>query len=188
MVHAKISAKKFGGSPEDYLAIHDFMDCTKMALADVRHRMVLHNTVGCFIAERVFGHVIVNSEGKAVHVRDVAEAHVIEDLGFIPSLDKCFAGMKIETWMGGKVSKYAEESKPQPVETPTAGGGMVIPTTTVEYPPLTRTIGITGVTGFVDTNLIPRNNIDEMEPTTAVPAKEFFLDGASKAMRHESID
>lgn len=116
MVHARISAKKFGGTPEDYLAIHDFMDCTKMALPDVRHRMVLHNSVGCFIAERVFGHTIVNSDNKTVHVRDVAEAHVIEDLGFIPTLEKCFSGMPIEQWMGGKVSKYKEESKPQPVE------------------------------------------------------------------------
>lgn len=116
MVHARISAKKFGGSPEDYLAIHDFMDCTKMALPDVRHRMMLHNSVGCFIAERVFGHTIINSENKTVHVRDVAEAHVIEDLGIIPTLEKCFSGMAIEQWMGGKVSKYKDESKPQPVE------------------------------------------------------------------------
>lgn len=114
LVHARISAKKFGGVAEDYLAIHDFMDCTKMALPDVRHRMVLHNSVGCFIAEKVFGHTITNSENKTVHVRDVAEAHVIEDLGFIPTFEKCFSGMAIEQWMGGKVLKYKEESKPQP--------------------------------------------------------------------------
>jgi hypothetical protein len=113
LVHARISAKNFGGKPIDYLAIHDFMDCTKMSLPDVRHRMVLHNSVGCFIAERVFGHTIVNSDGKTVHVRDVAEAHVIEDLGFIPTLEKCFSGMKIEQWMGGKVSRYAKDSEPQ---------------------------------------------------------------------------
>ena len=117
MVHARISAKKFGGVPEDYIEIHDFMDCTKMALPDVRHRMVLHNSVGCYIAEMVFGYTIVNSDKKTVHVRDVAEAHVIEDMGFIPTLEKCFSGMPIENWMGGRVSKYAEESKPQPVET-----------------------------------------------------------------------
>ena len=116
MVHARISAKKFGGVAEDYLAIHDFMDCTKMALPDIRHRMMLHNSVGCFIAERVFGHTITNSENKTVHVRDVAEAHIIEDLGFIPTLEKCFSSMSIEAWMGGKVSKYKEESKPQPAE------------------------------------------------------------------------
>jgi hypothetical protein len=120
MVHARISAKKFGGIAEDYLAIHDFMDCTKMALPDVRHRMMLHNSVGCFIAERVFGHTITNSENKTVHVRDVAEAHIIEDLGFIPTLEKCFSGMAIEAWMSGGVHKHKEESKPQPIESPKA--------------------------------------------------------------------
>lgn len=87
-----------------------------MALPDVRHRMVLHNSVGCYIAEMVFGHVIVNSDKKAVSVRDIAEAHVIEDLGFIPTLERCFSGMKLEPWMGGRVSMYKEESKPQPVD------------------------------------------------------------------------
>lgn len=133
MVHARISAKKFGGKPEDYLAIHDFMDCTKMALPDVRHRMMLHNSVGCFIAERVFGHTIVNSEGKTVHVRDVAEAHVIEDLGFIPTLEKCFSGMQIEPWMSGGVSKYKEESKPQCVEAKTVEGSLNVSSNAGEY-------------------------------------------------------
>lgn len=133
MVHARISAKKFGGIAEDYLAIHDFMDCTKMALPDVRHRMMLHNSVGCFIAERVFGHTITNSENKTVHVRDVAEAHIIEDLGFIPTLEKCFSGMAIEAWMSGGVHKHKEDSKPQPAQ---------------EFPPmppLTEKMGITTV-------------------------------------------
>ncbi len=119
MVHARISAKKFGGVAEDYLAIHDFFDMTKMALPDIRHRMVLHNSVGCYIAEKVFGHTITNSDNKTVHVRDVAEAHIIEDLGFIPTLERCFSGMPLEPWMGGKVAKYKEESKPQPVEVDT---------------------------------------------------------------------
>ena len=151
MVHARISAKKFGGVAEDYLAIHDFMDCTKMALPDVRHRMVLHNSVGCFIAERVFGHTIVNSEGKTVHVRDVAEAHVIEDLGFIPTLEKCFAGMEIEAWMGGKVSQYKEESKPQPVllqEEDPKPSIMQPVTTGTPLPPLPTSI--TGADIFID--------------------------------------
>ncbi len=113
MVHARISAKKFGGIPEDYLAIHDFMDCTKMALPDIRHRMILHNSVGCFIAERVFGHTLTNSENKVFHVRDVAEAHIIEDMGFIPTLEKCLESVKIEPWMSGGVKLYKEDSKPQ---------------------------------------------------------------------------
>lgn len=99
-LHAKSSAKKFGGKPQDYLAIHDFMDSTKACLPDVRHRAVLHNSFGCYVAERVFGHVIVNSDGREVSVRDVAEQHVVEDLGTIPTLEKWLSGLEIREWMG----------------------------------------------------------------------------------------
>lgn len=55
IVHARLSAKRYGGEPEDYLDIHNFMDSTKALLPDVRHRAMLHNSYGCFIAEMVFG-------------------------------------------------------------------------------------------------------------------------------------
>lgn len=38
--HARNSARKFGGMPEDYIEIHNFMDVSKSAHADVRHRAV----------------------------------------------------------------------------------------------------------------------------------------------------
>jgi hypothetical protein len=102
--HATNSARKYGGVPEDYQAIHDFMDHTKQNIPDMRHRMILHNSWGCYLAEKVFGTYLVNNEGRKVSVRDVAEQHVLEDLGYIPTLEKCFKSMKLEKWMGGKVS------------------------------------------------------------------------------------
>ena len=98
-LHAKSAAKKFGGVPEDYLAISDFFDGTKAHLADARHRMLLHNSYGVFLCERIFGHVIVNSDGKDVPVRLIAERHVTEDFGWIPSVEQCLAGMPLEKWM-----------------------------------------------------------------------------------------
>lgn len=100
-LHAKSSAKKFGGKPEDYLGLHDFMDSSKAAHASVKHRAVLHSAFGIFIAEQVFGHNLANSDGKLVSVRDVAEQHVLEDLGTIPSLDDWLRNLPIEDWMGG---------------------------------------------------------------------------------------
>lgn len=111
-VHSKIHARKWGGVPEDYLPINDFLDCTKMALPDVRHRMMLHNSVGCYIAERIFGTNITNSDGKLVSVRDIAESHIIEDIGRIPTLEQCFKTMSIESWMSGGIktsNKIMEE-------------------------------------------------------------------------------
>ncbi len=100
-LHAKSSAKKYGGKMEDYQDIHDFMDLSKSSLPDVRHRAVLHSSFGCFIVEQTFGKTRLNSDGKMYSPRDVAEDHTIEDLGFIPTLDKWFENMPIEKWMGG---------------------------------------------------------------------------------------
>ena len=84
--HSISSAKKHGGVPEDYQAIHDFMDSTKSSFANWRHRALLHNSFGIFLAEQVFGATITNSTGRKIPVRIIAEQHVTEDLGFIPTV------------------------------------------------------------------------------------------------------
>ena len=117
-IHAKSSAKKYGGTPEDYLDIHDFMDSSKSSEATVKHRCVFHSAFGCYIVEKVFGHNRENSEGKIYSVRDIAENHIIEDLGRIPSLNEWLQHMPIETWMGGRTKK----------KTHCAEGGVVLTT------------------------------------------------------------
>lgn len=99
--HARVSAKKFGGVPEDYQPIHDFIDSSKSSVADVRHRAMLHSAWGIFLTEKVFGHTIPNSKGDQVPVRLIAEEHILEDLGFIPSMEHWLKNMRIETWMSG---------------------------------------------------------------------------------------
>ena len=105
MLHALTSAKKFGGSPEDYMKIHDFIDQTKAHVPDLRHRAILHNSFGIYLVEQVFGHTFVNSEGLAVQTRDVAEEHVLQDLGFIPTLQDYLKHLPMLTWLGGRVKK-----------------------------------------------------------------------------------
>lgn len=107
--HAKNSAKKYGGVPEDYQALHDFFDSTKAAVPDIRHRAVLHSAFGIFLLERVFGTTITNSEGRRVSVRDIGEDHVIEDLGFIPTMERWLKNLPIEEWMGGARRKAASK-------------------------------------------------------------------------------
>lgn len=100
-LHAISSAKKHGGKMEDYMDIHDFMDSTKAALPDVRHRAILHNSFGCFIVEKVFGTVRHNSDGKMYSTRDIAEQHIMEDLGgHIPTIEEWLRDVKIAPWMG----------------------------------------------------------------------------------------
>ena len=99
-IHAKASAKKFGGTPEDYLDIHNFMDSSKAHIADVRHRALFHNTYGCFIVEQIFGVVRTNSDNKEYSTRDIAEQHILEDLGTIPTVKDWLHKIPIESWMG----------------------------------------------------------------------------------------
>ena len=100
-LHAKLSVKKWGGKPEDYLEIHDFIDSTKAHHADMRHRAMLHNSWGIYLCERIFGHNSENSDGRLVSVRDVAEQHVIEDLGRIPAITEYLSAMPMMAWLGG---------------------------------------------------------------------------------------
>jgi len=69
--HAQSSARKFGGRAEDYLPIHNWFDESKAFLADFRHRALRHHAEGIFLAEKLFGVAIVNSDGKKVPVRYV---------------------------------------------------------------------------------------------------------------------
>lgn len=101
-IHAQNSAKRFGGIPDDYLKIHDWFDQTKAHFPDMRHRAILHSSFGIFLCEQIFGTFIVNESGKTVQVRDIAEFHVIEDLGFIPTVQDYLKDMPFYEWLGGK--------------------------------------------------------------------------------------
>ena len=107
--HARISAKKYGGCAEDYQHLHDFFDSSKQTMADMRHRAILHLAFGIFLLERVFGTTITNSSGKKVCVRDIGEDHVIQDLGFIPSVERWLKNLPIEDWMLGSRCKTQGE-------------------------------------------------------------------------------
>jgi hypothetical protein len=103
-IHSKNSARKFGGKPEDYLAIHNFMDSSKGAIGDNRHRALTHNS--WFVSadgplERIFGVVIKNSDNKEVSVRDIGEQHILEDFGmkFIPTAQDYLQEMEFKSWM-----------------------------------------------------------------------------------------
>ncbi len=101
-VHAQSSAEKFGGKPEDYIAIHDFMDSSKAAMPDNRHRALTHHTwFITVVLDRVFGPAIKNSDGKMIPTRDIGEQHVAEDYGdkFIPSAQDYLQFMEAKPWM-----------------------------------------------------------------------------------------
>lgn len=109
--HAKSAAKKWGGEPEDYLPIEEFIDSSKQIIGDARHRSMYHHTAGIFLCERIFGKTITNSRGVQVPVRLIAEQHVMEDLGWLPSPADYINGMTLATWMSGSIRKEVPLSK-----------------------------------------------------------------------------
>lgn len=111
-IHAVNSVRKYGGKVEDYQAVHDFFDSSKAHVPDIRHRALLHSSFGIFMVEQVFGTTITNSDGKVISVRDLGEDHVIEDMGFIPTVDKWLNNIPINDWMWGakrgKLKKHVD--------------------------------------------------------------------------------
>jgi len=98
--HAESSARKFGGIPADYQAIHDWFDASKEHMAFFTHRALRHHTQGIFQAERVFGLTITNSAGRVVPLRWIGEQHVKEDCrGKIPSVSDWLGRIQPEAWM-----------------------------------------------------------------------------------------
>jgi len=97
--HAVSSARKFGGEPDDYQSLHDWFDESKAFVPDIRHRALRHHAEGIFLAERIFGPTILNSQGRRIPTRFLGEQHVKEDLGWIPTVQDWLECLKVEPWM-----------------------------------------------------------------------------------------
>ena len=114
--HALSSVRKWGGTSDDYLALHQWFDETKAIFADPRHRALRHHAEGIFMLETLFGATITNSDGKVVPVRLIGEQHVIEDLGFIPSFADWGRLIQPHTWMlkGRQLDQPTSDAPPEP--------------------------------------------------------------------------
>jgi hypothetical protein len=135
--HALSSAKKWGGTPEEYLPVHQWFDESKMITADFRHRALRHHAEGIFMAETIFSTTLTLSTGRIIPVRWIGEQHVREDLGFIPSFSKWVQAIRPEPWMG-RAENLIEVPNPEllnegtlttvPVRFPDASTQMPVPT------------------------------------------------------------
>ncbi|MGW2713698.1 DUF6915 family protein [Streptomyces sp. NPDC001356] len=106
--HAVSAARKWGGEPELYLPIEEFIDSSKAILGDVRHRAIYHHTEGVWLVQRIFGVTLDVPKGNRivkVPTRLIAERHIQEDLGWLPSPADYIKGMPVESWMSGSKRK-----------------------------------------------------------------------------------
>ena len=121
--HAVRSAKLFGGVAEDYLPVHNWFDESKAHMPDLRHRALRHHAEGIFQCERAFGVTLVNADGRAVPTRLVAEQHVKDDLGWIPTVKDWLSNLRVEPWMGRTPFQPTRDA----ANDPTAGAPAVGP-------------------------------------------------------------
>ena len=98
--HAVSSVKKWGGVPDDYIAIHDWFDGSKEIICDFRHRALRHHAEGISLCVQLFGRTITTSHGRVLPVRWVGEQHIREDFGHIPSFVDWCRAIKPQPWMG----------------------------------------------------------------------------------------
>jgi len=110
--HAVSAAHKWGGEPEDYLDIEEFIDSSKKTFGDYRHRAMYHHTLGVYLCEDLFGKtrkVQKNTKFIDVPVRLIAERHIVEDLGFLPSPEHYLKHIPYDDpaslWMSGAKRK-----------------------------------------------------------------------------------
>jgi hypothetical protein len=100
--HCKTSVRKWKGIPSDYERIHVWLDETKAWVGHSMHRMFRHHSEGIFECERVFGKSFINSDGKTVYTRYIAEQHIKEDCNnYIPTAKEwvtMIASGKPEKW------------------------------------------------------------------------------------------
>ena len=85
--HALISQKTHGGTWQDYIEIHNFLDSSKAACANFKHRLLLHHAEGIELGVQIFGEKFTNSEGKSIEIRRLLTEHLIEDVGKVMTVE-----------------------------------------------------------------------------------------------------
>lgn len=119
MIHAKSSAKRWGGVAEDYLAIHKLIDSPKATMNNNTARVMTHNTWFAYeMIPLVFGYNITNSAGKSVDTTDIAMLHILEDFRFkfVPTPQDYLKHLVLQPWMNNGVKMVDNEESKQIAE------------------------------------------------------------------------
>ncbi len=73
--HARITARRYGGEWQDWIAIHDWIDRSKAIFPSMQHRMFLHSDFGEWLAVKIHGEAIRSKSGTVVTTRDLFRDH-----------------------------------------------------------------------------------------------------------------
>lgn len=108
-LHAKSSALRFGGEVDAYLPIHKWFDEPKRDVGDFRHRAIRHHMLGVRECVERFGDFIDRGDGRTVAVALIGEQHLMEDCGFLPTVDDWMRHLDAQPWMASAARKLSRE-------------------------------------------------------------------------------
>lgn len=98
------SVRHFGGDPEDYRELHEFLDSITGEIEGAWG--ITHSTFGLGLAEQWFGYVI---GPRDVPTRTVAEKHILAEYLAIPSVQDWLSAVPIQPWMYNQAAQLSVE-------------------------------------------------------------------------------
>jgi len=115
--HARITAHRYGGEWQDWIAIHDWIDRSKMIFPSMQHRMLLHSDFGEWLAVRIHGEKIGAEDGTVISTRDLFRDHQMEDLGRVVTLEEWLREIDAGYWTRRrKPPRQLEQIREEPAE------------------------------------------------------------------------
>jgi hypothetical protein len=113
--HARITAHRYGGKWQDWIAIHDWIDRSKAIFPSMQHRMLLHSDFGEWLAARIHGEAIGSKDGTVIPTRDLFRDHQVEDLGRVVTLAEWLHEINTDYWTRRrKPPRQLEQIKEEP--------------------------------------------------------------------------
>jgi len=115
--HARITAHRYGGKWQDWIAIHDWIDRSKAIFPSMQHRMLLHSDFGEWLVVRIHGEAIGSKDGTVIPTRDLFRDHQVEDLGRVVTLAEWLHEINADYWTRRrKPPRQLEQIREEPAE------------------------------------------------------------------------
>ena len=115
--HARITAYRYGGEWQDWIAIHDWIDRSKAIFPSMQHRIFLHSDFGEWLAVRIHSEKIGAEDGTVIPTRDLFRDHQVEDLGRVVTLAEWLREIDTEYWKcRRKPPRHLEQIREEPAE------------------------------------------------------------------------
>jgi uncharacterized protein DUF6915 len=115
--HARITAHRYGGGWQNWIAIHDWIDRSKMIFPSMQHRMLLHSDFGEWLAVGIHGEKIGAEDGNFISTRYLFRDHQMEDLGRVVTLAEWLRDIDAGYWTRRRSPpRQLEQIREEPAE------------------------------------------------------------------------